>query len=278
MSQELITRPEGAMDDLVAAPHIASAVAMLSNALIGNSISRQLISRLPTVQERGRLQERKMALASLLRPTSDSGVVARERIAKAVGAMLGGWLNVRVGNPAEVIAGFTAKLQELPAWAVIEACRDFEEGRATFLEGGKERTLSPEYAPSVATVWLVASRKLEALKAEQDLIRRIMTAKLAEPAADPAMQARVKTLLEDLAAEMGAKARQERAEAEAESKAALAAVNERRDRFAREANERRLARYAELGLVPVYVGDKLCDADALPHHLQHLVEEQTNDR
>lgn len=273
MATEIVHQPPGAVAPLNTPPHIAMTEAVLQN-LLGGTYSMPTIERLPTAQERGRLHERSMQIRSLLRPGADA-VADRDRISAAVGELIGGWLNLRTDGP-ETIAGFTAKLQELPAWAVAEACRDFQEGRATFEVDGKVQRSSPEYAPSSATIFLVARQKMDAVLAEQAMINRIMTAKLAAPDEDPVEREKVAGLIKDLATNMGTRQEAYVAAAERESRDALAAAKGRAAKFRVDADARRLARYAELGLKPVYVGDKLCDADALPARLQVMVEDASN--
>lgn len=177
-------------------------------------------------------------------------------------------------NGPEVISGWLLKLQELPAWAVVSACNDFAEGRATFEDDdGRTHRMSTEYAPSQATVWRVAREKMVDQVAERDLINRIMSARLAAPEIADGERERVGKLMANLAADMGVKRAKERAvdaeRARRESEAAAA----RRAEFKSAADKRRLARYAELGLRPVYRADELCDADALPAAYRFSIHE-----
>lgn len=271
-------QPPGAMAPLFAADHIRETMSALQNELI-EVVPSPVIRRQPSKAERTRLHERKKQIHSLLQPAA-MATEAQKRIGKAIGEMLGGWLNTRTGGDSGdfIIAGWTAKLCELPAWAVCLACSDFQEGRATFTEAGKERTLSPEYAPSQATVYRVAREKLDRLMAEAILIDRLMTAKLEAPPINPVEQARVGELLRDLADKMAATDNADRQRRIAEATGQRQEADERRRKFAADANARRLERYAELKLVPQYTADgKLHDADALPPDLRRTTVERERD-
>lgn len=240
MANDLTTvQPPGAMAPLHAADHIAVTISQLSNLLVDQHASVPTIERLPTAAERARLHERKQQIRSLIRPASEASA-AQKRVSEAIGKMLGGWLNLRVGNVQEVIAGWTAKLQELPAWAICIICKELEEGTATFRdEKGQERKLSTEYAPSQATVYALARAKLDKLYAEAQLIERLMTAKLAAPTIAPEAQARVGALMADLAGSLSMRDAREREEARKTMRAEAKAAEDRAQQVIQDAARRR---------------------------------------
>lgn len=275
MPQELVIRPAGAMHSLVPPQHVAETLRALSNQLEGQA-PYQTISALPTVAQRSRLIERQKQVRSLVTPASES-VAAQSRIAAAVGRMLGGWLNLKVGNVAETIAGFTDALQPLPGWAVELACEDFREGKATEMVLGVERKLSPDFAPSAARVFAVARAKLTDLYAEGALIDKLLTVKISPPTVSRTEQDEVAIMMADLSAKMGVMLDADR---KREAAAARKLADEARARvaqFAADADRRRLARFNEAGLQPIYVNGRICDLDALPPDMQVRIDRDQDD-
>lgn len=259
-----------------AADHVRAVVDRLGAQLEWSPGKGDTLPELPTISERSRLHERSRDLTSILRPAS-MAVADQERMGVAVGMMLGGFL-LKDANPQETIGGYCLLLQDLPAWAVIEACAEFARGEATetvVVDGvSTERRLSPDFAPKAARVHLYAAKKVEALKIEQAKIQRLMNARLPDRMAmpdDPVMRDKVAGLMSGLANKMNAKQVSTR---EAERAAAREADNAsamRAAQFKKDADDRRLARYAALGLKPVYIGDLLCDPDALPDKHRYRV-------
>ncbi len=281
MTHELTTtRPRGAMADIHAPQHIETTRLALANKLERRG-TVDFISELPTVQERARLRERELSIRSLLAPASNS-VGAQQLMGAALGEMLGGYLAVKlVGmDPAkkqaavrETISGYTQLLGELPGWAVALVCTEFKEGRAYEVVDGREKRLSPDFAPAAPRIHMLVRAKLDALYAEAETIKRIQTAKLAAPTIAPEEHQRVATMMRDVADQMLGKANAER---KAEMAQTTKAANDARERAAaitKAGNGRRLARYAELGLVPVWLpdGKVVVDPDLLNERDRHRV-------
>lgn len=273
MSHELTTtRPPGAMADLHAPQHIETLRIMLHNRLDRQGMT-DIMEVLPTQQERGRLRDRDLSIRSLLRPAHES-VGAQSGIGAALGEMLGGYLAVKgtkAADAAEIIAGYVQSLQELPAWAVIQVCTEFKEGRAIEVVDGKEKRLSPDFAPTAPRIFMLARAKLDALNAEAESIRRILSAKIGVPTIGETERNRVGALMKHTADVFAGRAKAER---EAESAKIAKEAQEARDRAAsilRAANGQRIARYYELGLVPVFSPDGkiVVDPDLLDEKDRH---------
>lgn len=274
MNELAIHRPPGAMADIVPPDHVRTVEAVLANGLV--QLGREWgLEVLPTVQQRGRLNERAKDVRSLLRPFSES-TGAAFRVAADLTDMLGAWVNLK-GMSAEdkqsVVTGYCKILGDLPGWAVSMVCTEFQEGRAVEIVDGKEKRLSPDFAPSAPRIHMLARAKLDDLHAEAALIQRLMTAKLASPVPAPEEQNRVAEMMKDVAANWAKKVADEDARDAERRRAAANEAEQRAREFHLQADRRRLARYAALGLKPVYVGSVLCDADALPGNLQVLVDD-----
>jgi hypothetical protein len=268
------------MADLHAPQHVATTIMALANKLERRGTA-DFISAQPTPQERGRLRERELSIRSLLAPTSNS-VGAQQLVGAALGEMLGGYLEVKlVGmDPAkkraavqEAIGGYAHLLQDLPGWAIVQVCTEFKEGRAYEVVDGREKRLSPDFAPAAPRIHMLVRAKLDALYAEAETIKRIQTAKLAAPSIAPEEHERVKVLMRETADQMLGKANAER---KAEMANTSRMAQEARDRAAQilqAGNGRRLARYAELELVPVYSpdGKVVVDPDKLHERDRHHV-------
>lgn len=264
-------QPAGAMADLVAKPHIRAAIDSLSNCL-ESVAGKDTLTRLPTPIERSRINERSLDIRSLLSPATGS-VAAMDRMAAAIGKMLGGWVNLKTASPAAVISGYTDLLKELPAWAVIATCEEFERGQAFEIIDGKERKLSPDFAPSAPRIYSLAREKLTPLYAEGRLCARLLSATLGRAPIPEAEQERVAAMFRDMADGMRMKSEAERKADRERSKVAVAEAQARSDAIVAEGNARRLARYRELGIKPVYVGERLMDADLVPlKHREKLQE------
>lgn len=113
--------------------------------------------RLPTVLERQMLDRRRAELAQLLRPACHT----REdqlRIGAAIAEMLDGFSSLRNVDRRGLVAGFVTDLQNLPAWAVENACGKVRRGE---VEG-----LSLDFAPSSPRLFSLAAAELVPLKAE----------------------------------------------------------------------------------------------------------------
>lgn len=243
-----IARPAGAMHDIVPPPHVRDTEAILGNRLIADGAAH-MITELPTPQQRQRLNERIKDVRALVAPASNS-IAAMDRLQAVVLEMLGGHLNHRAS--ADTAVGWVQLLQELPGWAVVQVCEDFKRGAAFEVVNGVEKKLSPDFVPSAPRVYALARAKLDALYAEAELIRRVMSAKLAAPQIPKAEQDRVGAMMRDLSATLTAKDAAERLR---HANAVRQQAQEARERAAditAAGDARRLARYAEMGLRPVY--------------------------
>jgi hypothetical protein len=226
---------------------------VLANGLAPNpsgNPDRDEMVRLPNRHERGMLQSRSRDLSSLLRPAS-LAAAETARIGEAVGMMLGGWRNLKEGNPAEIIAGYTMLLKELPVWAVVKACGEFARGEAIEVVNGVERRMSPDWAPSAARVYTVARDHITAQVAESNRLHRLLSCRKISVAVDPAARERVGALLKDFSGGMTERVRKER---DADRIRIEALAQEARDRAAKireDADRPILALYASLGLQPV---------------------------
>lgn len=122
-----------------------------------------------TPADRSVMRRRLEKLNGALRPATMS-TSERDRIASAVASMLTGWMNVSRQDPRETVAGYVVHLQDLPAFAVEQACYDAAKGH---VEG-----LNPDFPPSAPRLHQLAEEACAAMRAEAAGIREVLAAKL----------------------------------------------------------------------------------------------------
>lgn len=143
-------------------------VAIYRNGL--ERIGADVVLRLEvTPADRDVMRLRLEKLNAALRPASMS-TSERDRIATAVATMLTGWMNVSRQDPRETVAGYVVHLQDLPAFAVEQACQDAARGH---VDG-----LNPDFPPSAPRLHQLAEEVCAAMRAESGGIREVLSAKL----------------------------------------------------------------------------------------------------
>jgi hypothetical protein len=110
---------------------------------------RDTLPNLPVPAVRAQMAERQAALRAVLRPISQA-TAEQERACKAVAALLGGYLNVKVANPMATAAGYTATLGDQPLFAILRAIDDFKNHRVVdhVDKEGNEILFTMDHAPS----------------------------------------------------------------------------------------------------------------------------------
>lgn len=126
-------------------------------------------SRLPSTELRAAIKLRLEDVRRALLPLERS-IVERERAARAVAAMLSGWVNARVADPAAKVSAYVATLGDLPCWAVERVCADVARGH---VEG-----LDPDFPPSAARLHQLGEDAIERLRREATELHAVNSAKL----------------------------------------------------------------------------------------------------
>lgn len=132
-----------------------------------------------------RLRDVHRALLPLGRASAE-----RERAARAVSAMLTGWINAKVSDPAAKVAGYITLLADLPCWVVEQVCYDAGTGR---IEG-----LERAYPPSAAQLHALCEERLERLRKEAADLAAARSIKLVAHVPDEEERIRIRTKLMDL--------------------------------------------------------------------------------
>lgn len=212
---------------------LSDAVASIMNAVEmvdGQAVARRLPSPALLDAMRTRLVDVRRALAPL------RGLAERERVGKAVQAMLSGWLNAKASDPAAKIAAYVNTLADLPCWAVERVCEDVARGR---VEG-----LDADFPPSAARIHQLAEVALERLRKEQHDLLTAGTVKLAtDPLVSEAERVRIGTKLVDLRDEL-------EHGSDAEVAARLLVKREQNNAELARQQQRVVAEYAAAGLKP----------------------------
>lgn len=131
--------------------------------------------RIPTPDERSRLEARLRQLSAMLQPASmlRNG---NHRLGVAITAMLAGFLNAKSADPKATMAAYVAELSRYPAWAVERACRAIGSGQVP--------DLSPDYPPSAPRIAQIAQSFLSEHYAERARIQAVLDAKQAYVASE----------------------------------------------------------------------------------------------
>lgn len=191
-------------------------VAIYRNGL--ERIAGDVVLRLEvTPADRDVMRRRLEKLNTALRSASMS-MTERDRVATAVATMLTGWMNVSRQDPRETVAGYVVHLQDLPAFAVEQACHDAVRGH---VDG-----LNPDFPPSAPRLHQLAEEACAAMRGEAAGIREVLSAKL-ERLPTEAERARIGAGFAELRAELTAPDEKISAEAKAESENRRAEANRR---------------------------------------------------
>lgn len=129
--------------------------------------------RLPSTELRSAIKLRLADVRRSLMPLERS-LAEKERAARAVAAMLSGWVNARVADPAAKVSAYVATLGDLPCWAVERVCAEVARGH---VEG-----LDPDFPPSAARLHQLGEEAIERLRREAIDLHAVNTATLDKPA------------------------------------------------------------------------------------------------
>jgi len=149
--------------------------------------------RLPSPELRQSIKLRLADVRRSLQPLERS-IAEKERAARAVAAMLSGWVNARVADPAAKVSAYIATLGDLPCWAVEKVCAEVARGH---VEG-----LDPDFPPSAARLHQLGEEAIERLRKEANDLHAVSTARLEAPAPTEEQRQRIGAKLMDLKDEL----------------------------------------------------------------------------
>lgn len=170
----------------------ADAVAAIMNTVtrIGQDF---VATRLPSVELRSAIKLRLGDVHRALLPL-DRSIAEKERAARAVAAMLSGWVNARVADPAAKVSAYIATLGDLPCWAVERVCAEVARGH---VEG-----LDPDFPPSAARLHQLGEEAISRLRKEANDLHAVTVARLEAPVPTEEERARLGAKLMDLKEEL----------------------------------------------------------------------------
>lgn len=133
-----------------------------------------VVRTLPTPRLAAAIAQRQADVRRALAPLERS-MAEKERAAKAVAAVLSGWVTAKVADPAAKVAAYIAVLGDLPCWVVEQVCRDVARGHVDGLD--------PDFPPSAARLHQLGEEVIGRLRKEAADLEVVRTATLtAEPA------------------------------------------------------------------------------------------------
>lgn len=171
---------------------LSDAVASIMNTItkVGTGF---VAGRLPSTELRSAIKARLVDVRRALMPLERS-IAEKERAARAVAAMLSGWVNARVADPAAKVAAYVVTLGDLPCWAIERVCAEVARGH---VEG-----LDPDFPPSAARLHQLGEDAIERLRKEANDLHTVNTAVLESPAPSEEERARIGARLMDLKEEL----------------------------------------------------------------------------
>jgi hypothetical protein len=144
-----------------------------SVAAIMNTVRREgqavVASVLPTPAQREQITARLAVVRRALLPL-ERAMAEKDRAFRAVAAMLSGWVNAKVADPAAKVSAYVAALADLPVWAVEQVCHDVARGR---IEG-----LDAAFPPSAAQLHQLCEDAVARLRKEANDLHAVSIAKL----------------------------------------------------------------------------------------------------
>jgi hypothetical protein len=158
-------------------------------------------ARLPTRDERAKLEQRGASLVSMLRPVGQS-MTDKAALAKTLAEFFLGYPSLRNADAEVMLAAYVADLSELPLFAIRLALADIKQGRV-YEEGrdGRKVPISPDFPPATPRIIAQAQRRSEPTYA---LRAAVMTAlgikRVAAPPLPPEKAAALGKSLKELAA------------------------------------------------------------------------------
>lgn len=231
MSQDLTTRTElpGLLPDKLADD-------LVGNFKVIEDSGEKMLVRLPTAQERERLQARREQLVRVLRPIS-MAVEDKRTAARALASLFAGYPSLRNASAEDMLTAYIAHLQDLPLFAIQRACDDVIHRRI--------KGLDPDWPPASPRIYEVAERYASRVYLEKLPFDHALSIRLALPPPDPARSEKVRAKLQELAEALKTKNRPEETP---EHKAAAATIADAGRRYIRSA-------YEQMGAEPVHASD-----------------------
>lgn len=152
-----------------------------------------IAKRLPSPELRQAITVRMADVRRALLPLERS-MAEKERAARAVAAMLSGWVNARVADPAAKVSAYIATLGDLPCWAVEQVCAEVARGH---VEG-----LDPDFPPSAARLHQLGETAIAQLRKEAAALHSVNVARLVAPEPTEAERVSIGAKLMDLKGEL----------------------------------------------------------------------------
>lgn len=169
------TSTSGQVPSLTADPDTDHTRRVWQNAVMNEPDGSKTLARPLTGDARAILERRLRDLDRLLMPMRGAEI---QRASAAIAAMLGGFLSARSGDTKSVLTAYTAALNDLPLWAIEEACRKITRGALP--------DINPDFAPSAARLHQAVGELLIGLQGERHSIKTILETKPKDEEATPA--------------------------------------------------------------------------------------------
>lgn len=146
MTNDLVTTD--AASNALALARLQDSVESLYKAIERDRWGSDRLPALPSPETRRTLDRRRKDLRASLRPIA-MAKAEQETARRAMGAFLGGYLNIRVENQSATVAGYVAHLGEQPLFAILAALDDFKHRRVFDIGAeGQKIPFTIDHAPS----------------------------------------------------------------------------------------------------------------------------------
>lgn len=251
---ELVKSPNPeATDEVVAlVDYLASTIAMQG--------SMRTMARLPTEEERIKLQARQIALQTKMRAVSYTKHGPTLGLAgAAIAEMFQGFITWKPDPKIkeQSIGWYVHELSDLPLFAIEAACMDVRMGRVP--------DLKPDFPPSSARMVQLAREHMIPVAAQYSRVKAVLQITVVRrDDTDPEMAARVSKNLRELADNLNAKHVQQE--------------TEEREKIAKKTIERNqkdvLAEYAAHGLTPIQAAKGITISMSLAKNIEEYKEKE----
>lgn len=226
------------------------------------------VARLPTQDERARIERRYQVLFAQLRAVGQS-MAEKQALKLALAEFFLGYPQLRNADADAMIAAYVTDLQDTPLFAIRLALADIKHGRVYDVDPRTQRhiSLSPDWPPSSTRIITQAQTRAEATYALLAVAAKAMgIRRLAAPPLSPERQEALGRNLKALAAHLNMKRVEDEAREEERRRA-------RREKSARENEQQIEADRVASGLPPTPPGGVVVSPQ-----LAQIVERWRNDR
>lgn len=199
------------------------------------------LPKLPTTAMRKVLDDRRRTLHARLRPIS-MATADQERACKAIAGFLGGYLNVRLDNPAATTAGYVAHLGDQPLFAILAAIDDFKHRRVFDVNRDGERIpFTVDHAPSAYRLLDQVKKRAADVQGEHHKVMKVLAVRhmLDAPEVSEAERERVAAHMRGLADSLAMKAEAIHVEERKRIREEAQAARDRSARIIQEAKRQR---------------------------------------